>query len=461
MKELATAKGDYINIKNYFFPTESTQGNVPVKGSVSKDLRYAQIAPIVFSRAKQTIQSWRDAIYEAEQGMVQFKQRVQMQRIYLDVVLNGHVEACIKRYKRLVTKKGYDFLNPDGSVNEVVNKLLTKDWFFKIIDADLDSDFFGYSLVNFSDVVNNELFSRDPFGNLAPIKTMPRPWVSPDRMNVVNIPYNVVGIPFRDTSFRDNSGNCPYDWTFWFSTPSEIGISECGYGLLYKIALYEIYLRHLVGQEATFYELFGSPARWGKTNKTGDERDTFFSDLFNMGNSATIVTDPQDEISLIDTRNTGTGYQGFESFQNRLEKAITKIVFGHEDAMSSTPGKLGLNEEANKAVKETESNSCRIREHNVNTEVLPKLRKLGLPIPMGITFKIRNVEEAEEFRAREDASNKVTAEIAQTLKNAGLKMDAEYFTERTGIPVEAIEEQPEPEVPGEILKKIKNIYAES
>jgi len=447
------------NIKNYFFPTETTKGNMQVKGSVSKDLRYAQIAPIIFARRTQDIQSWRDAITEAEAGMVQFKQRVKQQQIYIDVILNGHVTAVMNRRKSLTMRKGFELYNPDGSVNEEATKLINKDWFYRVLDARLDAEFFGYSLLNFSDVYNNELFSRDAFGNLAPIKVIPRPWVSPDRLNVVNIPYNVVGVPFRDLKYRDADGNCPYDWTFYFGTKTQIGISECGYGLLYKIAMYEIYLRHLAGQEATFMELYGSPMRVGKTSKTGDERDQFFADLYNMGNSATIVLDHADEVELIDSRNIGTGYQAFENFQMRLEKAITKIVLGHEDAMSSTAGKLGSNEEAIKALKEKESEDCRSIAHDIDVEVLPKLRKLGLPIPDGVKFRFNNIEEEEEYRKKVDESNKATADVFKTIADAGGKPDWKYFTERTGIPVEEAS-QNDPQLSQNVLTRLKNMYDE-
>ena len=58
-----------------------------------------------------------------------------------------------------------------------------------------------------------------------------------------------------------------------------------------------------------------------------------------------------------------------------------------------------------------------------------------------------------------------TAQIALTMKNAGLKMDAAYFTERTGIP--AIESEAKEDVTEEekktftarVKNKLNNLYS--
>lgn len=430
--------GVISNIRNYFFPVAPNQVQITRnEAGVAKDLRYQAIAPIIFERTRQDILKWRESIREAEAGIVIMRQRVRMQQNFLDTVLNSHVDACMRMRKSLVLQKEFDLVDAAGNINEQATELIRKDWFHRVIEGRLDALFFGYTLMNFSDIVNNELFSRDSFGNLVPIKIIPRPWVSPDRLKVANIPYNIGGIPFRDISYIDDFGNCPFDWTFYFSTPSEIGVSECGYGILYKVAIYEIYLRNLIGQYSTFVELYGSPMRHGKTMKTGDERTQFFNDLVNMGSSATVVTDIGDEIEFIESKSAGSGWESYDHFREWLEKSISKMILGHADAMDSTPGKLGASEEVNHCIKVIESSDCRGTEQDITMEVLPKLRKMGMAIPEGLRLKFRNVHEQEEFRKKEDDSNKATADIVKVLADAGYKVEPDYITQRTGIPVEA------------------------
>ena len=447
--------GVFSNIRNYLFPVEDTTTKKEQGKSVAQNLRYDAIAQITFSRSTQDIKKWRDAVTEAEAGIVQIRQRVKMQQIFLDTILNGHVFAVMNYRKALTLQKQFDIVNADGTVNEDLTNLIRKDWFHRTIEARLDAEFFGYSLLNFSDIINSELFSRDYWGNLTPIKTIPRPWVSPDRLKVSNIPYNISGVPFRDEQYTDSTGNKPYEWTFYFDTASENGISECGYGLLYKIAMYEILLRNLQGQFATFVELYGMPMRVGSTMKTGDEREQFFQELYQAGASATIVKDINDEIDFIESKAGASPHEVYTSLVKYLEDNITKMILGHADAMSSVPGKLGASTEVNMALRTIESKDCATVAHSINYEVLPKLRLHGFPIPEDCRFMFRNIEEAEEFRTKEDESNKRTAEVVKILKEAGYQADEAYITERTGIPVTKVDDAQEGI---DIATKIKTLY---
>jgi hypothetical protein len=97
-------------------------------------------------------------------------------------------------------------------------------------------------------------------------------------------------------------------------------------------------------------------------------------------------------------------------------------------------------------------------ENNINTELLPRLREMGIAIPEDLYFEIKNDGEKEEARRREDASNKMTADIALVMKNAGLKMDAAYFEERTGIPTETIEAPTPTNFSAKVQNKLKQFY---
>jgi post-segregation antitoxin (ccd killing protein) len=112
--------------------------------------------------------------------------------------------------------------------------------------------------------------------------------------------------------------------------------------------------------------------------------------------------------------------------------------------MDSTPGKLGAGQgESNPisiSLADIEAIDVRFLENNVNKELLPRLREMGMSIPEDLVFKIKNDNERQEARRREDDNNQATATVAQTMKNAGLQMDADYFSERTGIPTTKIVE---------------------
>lgn len=401
------------------------------------------ITPVQLQRIRTDVNMWREAITEAEQAW--YPHRVRMQRIYMDTVLNGHVAACMARRKELTLLKEYKLCDTNGEENEEWTRILKKDWFAKYCNYVLDAQFFGYSLVALGDIIGDE------FPKLTTIRRFN---ISPDRLNVTSYVYSLSGAQFLDDPYRL--------WHVWVPTPTEIGVSLVGYGLLYKVALYEIICRNVLGFNMDSAELYGMPIRVGKTAKTEEaERGEFEAALSKMGNAGYILLDMMDELELMESKQTGQGFKIYESLETRCEKKISKILLGHADALDSTPGKLGAGSGEDNPVAEALQNiqtiDTRFLEHNVNTELLPRLREMGMAIPDDLHFEIKNDQEREEMRRREDASNKTTAEIAQTMKNAGLQMDPAYFEERTGIPTTAAP-TPAPGLTPGIQNKLKALY---
>lgn len=439
-------------VKNYLFPTPDnplTQQR-PADWRVSKNpernLR-SYITPVQLQRIRHDVQLWREAVVEAEQAW--YPHRVRMQRMFLDTILNAHVDACMNRRKNLTLLKDFRICTPDGEENEAATKLLKKRWFSLYCNYVLDAQYFGYSLISLGDVVDSEFPS---------LTTIRRFNISPDRLNVTSYVYSLSGAQFLEEPYKL--------WNVWVPTETQIGVSLVGYGMLYKVALYEIILRNTLGFNTDAAELYGMPVRVGRTAKTKeDERGAFEAALSQMGSAGYILLDTMDELDLVETKGNGQGFKIYESLEQRCEKKISKIILGHADALDSVPGKLGGGQGEESPVAQA-LEDCAVVDHrfltdNINTELLPRLRELGFAIPEDNYFEIKNDHEKEEMRRREDESNKMTADIFQTIKNAGGSPDWAYFTERTGIPVEKAEEPAPAPVPGlsqKIQNKLRNLY---
>ncbi|MCA6513896.1 MAG: DUF935 family protein [Chitinophagaceae bacterium] len=446
------------NVKNAFSAntqpvTFGAPGSVAVRqggGSTDPQRNLTnRIAPVQLQRLRHDVAMWREAVIEAENAW--YPHRVKMQRLYIDTILNGHVYSLMERRKDLTLLRDYSFKDEKGEDIDELKQLFNAEWFDLLVGYILDALFFGYSLVSLGDI------ESDQFTNTSLI----RRWnVSPDRLNVPEFIYSLSGSKFAEEPYKD--------WHIWVSTPSENGVGTCGYGLFYKIALYEIFLRNTLGYNGDFVELFAMPYRVGKTTKTEEaERAELEAAIQNMGSAGWALIDPMDEIEFLENSMAGTGYAAYESLEERCEKKVSKIVLGHEDAVSSTPGRLGSGQGEESpvasALKDKQVKDGKFVERIINGQLLPKMRNLGFKLPENIRFEYKNDAEKESFRAREDASNKVTAEIAQTMKNAGLKMDAKYFEERTGIKTseaEEIEQESEEEKAQaeNVQNQLRNLY---
>lgn len=398
------------------------------------------VLPIKMARIKQDTKSWREAIDEMERPFNPF--RVKQQQMYLDTILNTHVKACIERRKDLTMLRDWEVCGANGEVNENIEALLDTTWFNRFLSHSLDALFFGYSLIELGDITNNQFKG---------IKVTKRWNISPDRHVVSNLTYNLSGTPFLDEPWSD--------WHVYVSIPNDIGTSECGYGILYEVALCEIFLRNLTGFNGDYIELFSQPIRVGKTNKTEEaERGQFEQALKDMGSSSYILLDAMDdEVTLVESSNSGTSWKSYENFEMRLQKAISKVILGHADALDSTSGKLGATQGEEspiyQAMEDKQSKDGYFICDIVNNELFPRMRKLGFNIPDDVVFCFKNDHEKHEHNDR------VISQAVEIYK-AGMQMDSQYFEEQTGI---KLAEPIAPVIPKEektlsVAAKLRNMY---
>lgn len=424
-----------LNVKNLFNFTSALTPQEKDPKNLGKN-----IIPLQLQRIKQDTLTWREGIEEAERAYVPF--RVKMQTSFVDTILNGHVSACIERRKDLTLLRDWEIVDENGECLEDIENLIDKAWFNKFLSFSLDALFFGYSLISLGDI------EQDEFKNLCIIKR----WnVSPDRRLVSSVPYDYNGVSFDDEQYKD--------WHVFVDTPNEIGSSKCGFGLLYSVALYEIFLRNLLGYNGDFVELYSQPYRIGKTNKTNeDERGEFERAVAEMGSAGYAILDAMDDsIEFLDSSLGGTGYKGYADLEQRIEKKISKIILGHADALDSVAGKLGATQgeesPAGQALEDKQTKDGVFISDVVNCQLLPRLRRLGFNIPENAKFCFKNDAERNE-------NNKNVVNLAVEIKKAGLQMDKDYFEEQTGIKLSDIAPVPTSNrIPSESVKnKLKNLY---
>lgn len=408
-----------------------------IKNPIKKESAKTNIVPIQLLRIAQDAQTRKDAIAEAERAY--FPYRYKMQQMFLNTIDNGHIKACMERRKDLTLLRDWYFGEPDKP-NDEITELFAKTWFTNFLSHAMDALFFGYSLIQLDDLIGNN------FPKLSVVKR----WnISPDRLEITSFPYMLNGIKFLEDENYKN-------WLIYIDTPNDLGTSPCGYGLLYDVSIYEIFLRNLLGFNGSFVELFAQPFRHGKTNKTSeDERAEFASMLQNLGSSGYAITDPTDEITFIESSLGGTGYKSYDNLEARLQKLISKVFLGHADALDSTPGKLGSGSQEDNpvytALRDKQIKDGEFVENIVNDILLPALCNLGFVIPDNCKFCFKNDAEVMEN------ANTIT-DLAVKIKQAGLQMDETYFTEQTGIIVSAPVKQVVTPFNKNIQNKLKSLY---
>lgn len=402
--------------------------------------------PVQVLRLKVDLSVLKAAVVEAERPLPSLPYRVQMQTIFLNTIDNGTVYSCVQKRKNLTLLKKFHICDENDQTDEEATKLLDTEWFHLMRNYIHDAQYYGYSLITFGEMIE---------GTFPDVQIARRTDISPDRLNLASFPYIPTGINFMEGQH--------FDWSLYVSTPSENGVSKCGYGLLYKVAPYEIIIRSLTAWNTDYTERYGMPTAVIKTVKDDEEeRNKAEEAAQKLGSSGYLILDINDDYHLENGDTGGTGWKSYDNLESRCKKQISAIILGHEDGLSSSTGKLTADDDESpqqKAQRECESVDTRFEEHVINNILLPKLIKLGVNIPVGKKYKLKNDLETEKEEKHDTQQAAAWAKIALDAKNAGIKIDSATFEEKTGLKTTDIVEPVSPPVFSPKLKaKLQNTY---
>jgi len=407
------------------------------------------IAPIQFERWAADLQDWRDAIKETEIAF--FPYNVKLIRIYIDTKENVFVKALVSRMKELVLQRtpevwGWGYKNPKNpgsSKTKIISRDLTQNinnqtWFEDYRSEVLESILWGFRLIELGDLYLGE-------NNIFPELTFTRPEnIRIDRYRgalLTSVPYYIDGIEIENEKNEEIKM-----FNHFIPTKSDRGVNKVGHGLYYNIAEYQIHLKHLLAWRMDFIENYGQPTRIGVTNKTGTARQKFESFLANPTANQYILLDKNtgDDVRYEgaggEGGGTGTGWKNHGDAANFLQKELSSLVLGHQDALMTTAGKVGANVTQNKDgfnestleqavnLKQKVYSDFEIRKVNqVSAPAFTKLSKYAnyKPldiIPEGYTYGLTNDKEDQEVRRRFNSDLESKSKFMLSFYNSGLKL---------------------------------------
>jgi hypothetical protein len=416
-------------------------------------------APTSFQRYAFDVGMWFDALSQIERQMI--PQRVELQRMYNGTVANSTVYAALEARYELTLLRDYAMYQIiDGRKvysRDLTQQLSSLQWLANYIRYVLEAKFYGYSLIQLGVIVDD---------NFPRLTTTRREHIRPDGINttegntgaiLTNMVYAIDGIHIQagEQGYDKVENNDPLIQLFnhYVTTPSDIGQSDCGYGLLFPVSYNEIHLRHLVEWEADYIEMFGMPLRVGSTKKTGKDRAQFEQFLENMGSGgAILVEEATDKIEFVQQNNAGTGWKSYAQAKEWNEAAISQLLLGHSDAIKSLPGKLGGMQAANadgfnesliqRGINNKQTLDGNFVTNFINNTSAPLFRQIGKTVrskfirglfPPGYYFELTNDREEQELKRRKNATLSVYAESVKKMVDAGIKPDLAEASDFTGF----------------------------
>ena len=393
--------------------------NVDKKRPKSANVGKTIDVPKSLTRVRQDLETWRSATIAAESIM--YPNRTQLLRLYKDVDLDAHLTAVIDVRKNAILGAEFIVVDENGDTNEEKTIEINKEWFLKFTDLSLDSIYWGYSLIQMGDIVDNEFTT---------IELVPRHYVKQEFGLITQNLASNDGVSYLKPPYKD-----------WY-----IGVGEKrDLGLYLKAAPHVIWKKGAMGSSSDFLETYGSPIRIIKTDVRDDETRTNAEKMLaDMGANAWGVFDRDDELELHNGQTSSGNDKMFDTPIDRANSELSKLILGQTGTTDekSFTGAANVHERVMQSVKDAD---IKFIESVYRKQLIPLLNKHGLGYE-GLTIKIK---EDDELTLKEKS------EIDLKLLDH-YKIPAEYFEQTYGVPVE--EKPPVEGSAQDIQNKLKNLY---
>lgn len=372
-------------------------------------------------RQVEDVKKWRIALQMAEDPDI--PSRHTLIRIYKDVMLDGHISGIIKSIKNEVKAKQFMIVDADGQQDDEKTKLFKKKWFFKFIDHIVEAPFFGYSLVQLGDIV------EDGFPNM---KLVPRENIVPEWNMAKRDIFNTArkGFLYREPPLRD-----------WFIY---IGEEDDNMGWLNGATPHALSKKNLFAEMWEFAEIFGMPIRQGRTDIHDTEKRKNMEEMMQrMGSAAWGVFDREDEIVFAEAAK-GDAKVFIEPI--KLDNEEISKGFAGQVAVFDEKAYVGSAEVQERLFQKFIITFMRQAEFVINDDLLPRM-VIHRILPDGFFFKWKSDETLTAIEKKD---------IIKDLLPLGVRYSAETIEESTGIKVESVGSE-EPEAPEDIATIMNDV----
>lgn len=311
------------------------------------------------------IQKPQQQIYRTQQEIVDFKMAVTtaennynpnrylLYKLYNDVILDSHLSACIQQRKNLTLGRDFKVVGKDGKEIEELTKLIKTKWFRDVLDMSLDSIFWGYSLIQFEDLINNSFKC---------VELIPRLYVKPEKHIVVKAWSDIDGQDYLEEPF--------VSWCMGVGNPKDLG-------LLMKAAPLIIWKKNAMGAWSDFQNKFGSPAMIAKTDVSDKASQNKIDEFLANFQRSPYARLPKDSMVEILQTSKQDAHQVFDALIERCNSEISKLILGQTGttAEKSFVGSAEVHERILGGYGELDEHFI---EGVLNYQLIPLMENLGI-----------------------------------------------------------------------------------
>lgn len=311
------------------------------------------------------IQQPRQQVYRTKQEITDFKNAVTMAenefnpnrylliKLYNDMVLDSHLTACMQQRKNLTLGRRFKVVGQDGKEIKKLTKIIKTKWFRDMLDLSLDSIFWGYSLIQFEDLINDQFKC---------VELVPRIYVKPEKHIVVKAWSDIDGQDYLESPFKE--------WCMGVGNPRDLG-------LLMKASPIIIWKKAAMGAWSDFSDKFGSPAIIAKTDASDKETQNKIDGFLQNFQRNPWARLPKDALVELLQSSKQDAHQVFDMLIERCNSELSKLILG-QTGTTAEKSFVGSAEVHERVLGSYADNDEHFIEGVCNYQLIPLLENLGI-----------------------------------------------------------------------------------
>jgi phage gp29-like protein len=295
--------------------------------------------------------------------------------------------------------------------NPELTSSLEMPWFKRFMSLALDSIFWGYSLIEFGNLINDPQLMFDK------VTLIPREHVIPEYNRIVKDPSDEwkKGIDFTAPPFSA--------WCIGVGEPKDLG-------LLLNVSPQAISKKNMASYWDQFGEIFGMPIRIGKTQSRDPKELTKLETMLSeMGAAAWGLFPDGTEIEIKETTR-GDAYNVYDKRIERCNSEMSKMITGVTMTMDNGSSR-SQSEVHERQFDDVCASDADMLHDVINVRLFPFLRQHGFNFD-GHRFEW---DETIEYTPEDQLA-------IDTMLINNFDIDPKYFADKYNVPIIGKKEQP-------------------
>ena len=370
------------------------------------------ILPKSKSLSVQTIKKWKDALTLAQ--LAENANRKPYIELCDSILLDSHLASVIESRVLKIKQSKFKLVDASGKSNAEISKLFEQPWFNSFIYHAIMAKFRGTTVV--------ELWDLNP-------ETM-----GLDNVNAIE-QENI--LPLKGLIVKENGDETGYSYKEDPLKPYYIQIGKNkDLGILKDVAPDALTKKFAKASWAEFVEKYGIPPRWVTTDSYSESRENELADMMaNMVSNHWAVLKGNEKIEVMNSSGASS-YEIFDKLIDRMNSEMTKRILGQDGTTDAnakgTYGSLKVMQDVSDDRHDADKTDIK---DLINAELLWRLQLIS-PVYGVLKNYTFDWDDSKEMTPAE------IVEMVGKLSTAGFEVDTKFITDKTGIPIIGLKQEP-------------------